>query len=57
MMNDYNTVARRMHIQLDGIRPELERAQERWQRVLGKIVVSTAMGDALRTAVLGSWDQ
>jgi hypothetical protein len=56
MMNDNCSISRRVDIELDRIRPDVERFQEGGNGILWKRIVSAPMRDALRTAP-GWWGQ
>jgi hypothetical protein len=43
VVHDYDSIARRMDVELDGVCPQLQRFQERWDRVFGKGIVRAAM--------------
>lgn len=54
MVHDDHAVLRDVHVQLNGVRPALERAHEPAQRVLRKLGRDAAMADALEGAHKGS---
>jgi hypothetical protein len=55
VVNDDDPVASRVHVELDAIRPELDRALEGGDRILGMSLVCPAVGDTLgRIAALTS---
>jgi hypothetical protein len=56
MMNDNNSIARSVHVELDRIGAEIERFQESGDGVLRKRVMCATVGDALRGAP-GWWGQ
>lgn len=57
MVHDHHSIARRMHIELYRIRSDLERPQERGDRVFGKGVVRPPVGDALGNLGVGALGQ
>jgi hypothetical protein len=52
VMNHNYAIARRVHVELDSFRPELERLLEGRNRVFGKRFVRSAVGDSERWAGL-----
>ena len=57
VVNDYHAVTCRMHIELDSVGAELDRALESSDRILGMTLVGTPVGDALRGVTAAAWGQ
>jgi hypothetical protein len=47
VVNDHHAVARRVHIELNALGTELDRALKRGQRILGVSLVCAPVGDSL----------
>lgn len=47
VVNDDDPVASRVHVELDAVRPELDRSLEARYRILGMSLVRPAVGDTL----------
>jgi hypothetical protein len=57
MVDDDNSVTRGVHVQLDSIGTELDRALEGRERVLGMGLVRPPVSDALRGVQASTWSQ
>ena len=47
VMDHQRPVSCRVNVELDGVRPQLDRAQKRRDRILGKSLMRPAVGDLL----------
>ena len=57
VMNDDNPVARRVHVQLYSVGPELDGALERGKGVLGMSLMRPPVRDPLGRVVASTWPQ